>query len=110
MPAEPLYNIDAASLKAFLQDHGLMVVNAEEFAWASEVRQRAEQRRLMRTKAISWADAIKYKLVPYKSKKGLENMAASGSLKKGADWYTEKNGRRMIMTETIRRRGWWFED
>lgn len=95
--------IDANEFIETLKSHGLVIVSVNEFeAGKAEIR-----RRLMRKKALSLKEIVDHKLLPVKSKKGVNDWILSGKIKP-TETYQEQSGKKtvMVLTSAIKRLGY----
>jgi hypothetical protein len=88
-----------------LHSKGLIIVSAREYEATKDI----DRRRVMKKKAITLKEIIDFKLLPVKSKKGVENWIKLGKIK-STETYREATGnnRIMVLTSAIRRLG--YED
>jgi len=97
--------INANEFIESLLSKGLIIVSASEFEASKDI----ERKRAMRKKALSLKEIVDYKLLPLKSKKGVESWITRGKIKP-EEIYRESSGlnRVMVLTSAIRRLG--YED
>lgn len=97
--------INANDFIESLQLKGLIIVSAREYEATKDI----DRRRAMKKKSLSLKEIVDYKLLPVKSKKGVENWITLGKIKPD-ETYRETGGKKriMILTSAIRRLG--YED
>ena len=88
-----------------LLSKGLIIVSAREFEASKDL----ERKRVMRKKSLSLKEIVDFKLLPLKSKKGVESWINRGKIKPD-EIYREATGinKIMVLTSAIRRLG--YED
>lgn len=95
--------IEIAAFMQHLRDEGLVIVRAEELGLIGAAKTADFRRRMMRKRAISFAEALEMKIFPPATRQGLQEWVERNLTKE--EWYTEAKGnrRRMIMTSAISR-------
>jgi hypothetical protein len=98
--------ISIPDFMAHLRSEGLVIVSAAELEASRLLAERESQRKLMRKKAIAFAEVIKAGFIPgITTNQGLVHWVNSGRINLG-EAYKETNGRWMLMTSALRRLGY----
>jgi len=95
--------INANEFLESLKLRGLVIVSAKEFEAVKDL----DRRRVMRKESLSLKEIVDYRLLPVKSKKGVENWITLGKIKPD-ETYRESTGKKriMVLTSAIRRLGY----
>ncbi|WP_281321987.1 hypothetical protein [Flavobacterium aestivum] len=95
--------INASDFIESLQSMGLIIVSAREFEASKDL----DRKRMMRKKALSLKEIVDFKLLPLKSKKGVESWISRGKIKSD-EIFQEQTGQKriMVLTSAIKRLGY----
>ena len=95
--------INANDFIETLKNNGLIIVSAAEY----EATKDLQSRKMMKRKAISLKEIVEHRLLPLKTKKGVQDWIDNQKIKP-VEWYTEKGSQNkiMVLTAAIRRLGY----
>jgi len=98
--------ISIPDFMAHLKDNGLVIVNANDIAMASDYERRELQRKLMKKKVISFPDVIRAGFLPLKSVDGIHHWVRGGKVFIKGEVYQQTNNRWVMATAALKRLGY----
>lgn len=101
-----LQYIEVNEFMEHLRAHGLVIVKGDELDNVEQAKLERLQKKLMKRAEVTFGDVVRAKLLPLKTRQGVQSWVDSGAIKPG-EHGVYKNGRRWVLTSAIKRLGYY---